>query len=131
MIGYTFWLLARLLVVAFALVTWAYCTSTYSPFAFDMFVRPRLFPWLETFVDWHHVWYALAYAVSVITLLPDLISNRARANKAARYAALSFVLVFFAVGLQLLGAPYLGCSRLQPAAWGRHSWRSCRWCGWP
>ena len=107
MIGYAFWLLGRMVVVAFALVTWAYCASTYSPFAFDMFVRPRLFPWLETFVDWHHVWYAAAYVVSVITLLPDLIGSRARANKTAWIAAISHVVVFLAIGVMLLGSPYL------------------------
>lgn len=107
MIGYLLWLLARMVVVAFALVTWTYCASTYSPFAFDMFVRPRLFPWLETFVNWHHAGYAGAYALSVLTLWPDLIGARARANRAARLAAALYAVVFFAIGVMLLDSPYL------------------------
>ena len=72
-----FFLISRLAVVAFALLTWAYSVTIYSPFAFDMFVRPQLFSWLQPFVVWHHVWYWAAYLLSVATIVPEL-SNGVR-----------------------------------------------------
>ena len=35
---------ARVAAAVVLLLTWGYGVTTYSPFAFDMFVGPRLFP---------------------------------------------------------------------------------------
>jgi len=113
--GVALLLVARLAVTGFALLTWAYCVTTYSPFAFDMFVRPQLFPWLGDFVVWHHAWYWAAFVVSVATLAPDLMGARGRASwSAARVMAAAYVLVFGAVGVHLLGTPYLPSLTSQP-----------------
>lgn len=102
---YLLWLIARLAAVVFALTTWAYCVSTYSPFAFDRFVEVRLFKWIDPFVDWHHLWYAAAYVLSLITILPEL-SGRS-GNKTARVLAVAYALAFLAVGFMLMQSPYL------------------------
>src|SRR5689334_16271460 len=69
-------LAARLLAAAVFLVTWAYGVTTYSPFAFDMFIRPQLLPELTAFVTWHHLWYWAAYLLAVLSLVPDLMNRR-------------------------------------------------------
>ena len=69
-----------------------------------MFVRPRLLPELVTFVNWHHVFYWIAFTASALTLIPDLRSPR---RGAAWWAAAGYVVVFAAVGVHLLGATYL------------------------
>ena len=109
MIPYALMLTARLVVVAFALLTWAYSISTFSPFAFDMFVRPQLFPWLGTFVTWHHLWYWAAYLLSVGTLASDLRSVRGArlGSQHARWMAWGYTLTFGAIGAYLVGSPYL------------------------
>jgi hypothetical protein len=108
-IWYALFLVSRLGVAAFALLTWAYSVTTYSPFAFDMFVRPGLFPWLAEFVVWHHVWYLGAYVLSVITLVPDLVGRHVRepGGKTTRWMALAYSVCFGAIGVYLLGTPYL------------------------
>ena len=45
----------RLVVAAFCLATAAYGVLNCSPFAFDMFIRPQLFPWITHFVTSHHI----------------------------------------------------------------------------
>lgn len=109
MIWYVLFLVSRLAVAAFVLLTWAYSVTTYSPFAFDMFVRPQLFPWLGEFVVWHHVWYWGAYLLSVGTLVPDLVDRNARhlEPKTARWMAIAYSVFFGAIGVYLLGKPYL------------------------
>lgn len=94
----------RALAAAIFLLTWAYGVTTYSPFAFDMFVGPRLFPQLETFVTWHHLFYWIGFLAGAATLVPDL---RAARRGAAWWAAASYVVVFGGIGLYLLGTPYL------------------------
>ncbi len=94
----------RFTAAAIFLITWGYGVTTYSPFAFDMFVRPRLLPELVTFVNWHHIFYWIAFSASALTLLPDLRSPR---RGAARWAAIGYLVVFAAVGVHVLGATYL------------------------
>lgn len=102
--------LARLIAAAVFILTWVYGVTALSPFAFDMFVKPRLFPWLETFVAWHHLWYGLAWLLTSATLLPVLArgphgpSWRARA---AWWVSVTYVAVFGAIGAFLLNAPRL------------------------
>jgi hypothetical protein len=95
---------ARLLAAAIFLATWAYGVTTYSPFAFDMFIRPQLLPQLAAFVTWHHAWYWAAYLLAALSLVPELAG---RHGAATRWASLAFVLVFGGVGLHLLSTPVL------------------------
>jgi hypothetical protein len=104
MIGRLLFYCGRLTAAAIFLITWGYGVTTYSPFAFDMFVRPRLLPELVTFVNWHHVFYWIAFCASALTLIPDLRSPR---RGAAWWAAVGYILVFGGVGVHVLGAPYL------------------------
>ena len=96
--------LGRLGANLFYLATWAYGITTYSPFAFDMFVGPQLFSPLATFVTWHHAFYWIALAASAATLVPEIVHPR---RIAARCAAIGYVLMFGSVGIYLLGDPYL------------------------
>jgi hypothetical protein len=102
-------LASRLAVLAFVLVTWAYCATSYSPFAFDMLIRPQLFPWLAEFVVWHHAWYWGAFVLSVLTLVPDFREFRSQrsAPSPALWMAAAYTVAGGAVGIHLLGAPYL------------------------
>jgi hypothetical protein len=110
--------LGRIAAVLFCLATWTYGITTYSPFAFDMFVRPQLFAPLTTFVIWHHVFYWIAFLASAATLVPD-IRHAQRAS--ARWAAIGYVLVFGGVGVYLLGNPYLaGLDSASRAPWAVH-----------
>ena len=104
MIGRLLFYAGRFTAAAIFLITWGYGVTTYSPFAFDMFVRPRLLPELVTFVNWHHVFYWIAFTASALTFIPDLRSPR---RGAAWWAAVGYVVVFAAVGVHVLGATYL------------------------
>ena len=48
---------ARLVHLAFFLLTSAYCLLTYNAFAYRQFIKPHLVVWLTDFVIWHHLWY--------------------------------------------------------------------------
>ena len=99
----------RAATIAFFLLTAAYGIVSYSPFAFDMFIRPQLLPWVNDFVAWHHVWYLGAYAVSVASLWHDLDWRRSRsgADRIAHRLAIAYAAVFGAVALKLTAAPHL------------------------
>ena len=92
MMPFALLVLVRLAVSAFFLLTCAYAVLNCSPFAFDMFIKPQLIPWLTRFVAWHHVWFAVAYVASVAALAPAL-SSRARhgSARAAHWLALGYV----------------------------------------
>lgn len=114
MIRYVSFLGARLAVVAFFVLTAVYAALNCSPFAFDMFIRPQLFRWLAQFVAWHHVWYCLAYALSVWTIATE-VSPRIRRNgprRAAQVLAVVYVALFGLVAPLLLAWPFL------PTLWG-------------
>ena len=104
MIGRRLFLAARLFAAGVFLLTWAYGVTTYSPFAFDMFIRPQLLPGLATFATWHHLWYWAAYALAVLSLLPEITNGR---RNAAWWASLLFIAVFGIVGLYLMTMPVL------------------------
>jgi hypothetical protein len=108
-IWYAATLVLRLFGAAVVLLTWAYAVATYSPFAFEMFIRPQLWPWVNRFVAWHHAWYWAAMLGTVITLVPDLARaqpNSARMH-AARLLAAGYVAIFGAVGFWLVTTPYI------------------------
>lgn len=96
---------SRWLVAAVCLVTWGYGVTTYSPFAFDMFVRPQLLPQLTSFVVWHHLWWGGAYLLSAATLVPGLL--RGPRNQPLWWIAAGYVVALGAVTAYLAGAPFL------------------------
>jgi hypothetical protein len=109
MMRFASFLALRAATIAFFLLTAAYGIVSYSPFAFDMFIRPQLLPWVNDFVAWHHVWYLGAYAVSVASLWHDLDWRRSRsgADRIAHRLAVAYAAVFGAVALNLTAAPHL------------------------
>ena len=99
----------RLAVAAFCLLTAGYAVLNCSPFAFDMFVRPQLSPFLTAFVAWHQLWFVGVYLASSLSLAPTL-RRRAPApapGKAAHWLAVGYVLFFGLVGVWLVTVPYL------------------------
>ena len=100
---------ARLAVAAFCLLTAAYAALNCSPFAFDMFIRPQLFPWITQFVGWHHLWCLAAYSLSILTLVDDLDwrVRRDGSARAAHWLAVAYAGVFGAVAAVLLLSPFL------------------------
>ena len=98
----------RLAVSAFFLLTCAYAVLNCSPFAFDMFIKPQLIPWLTRFVAWHHVWFAVAYVASVAALAPALASRaRHGSARAAHWLALGYVVSMGLTAAALLVSPFL------------------------
>jgi len=105
---YLAFVVARLLVVVFVLLTSAYSILNYTPFVFYQFIRPRVFGWVNQFVAWHHLWYCAVYAISVIALIPDLRRPRATdADALVRRLAQAYVVVFGLVAEWLVVTPYL------------------------
>ncbi len=104
MIGRWPFLAARLLAAAIFVATWAYGVTTYSPFAFDMFIRPQLLPQLAAFVNWHHVWYWAGYLLAALSLVPDLTRGR---RGASWWASVLFLIIFGGVGIYLTTTPVL------------------------
>jgi hypothetical protein len=106
---YLLFVVLRLLVTIFFLLTSTYSLLNYTPFVFYQFIRPRVFGWVNQFVAWHHVWYCAVYLISVITLLPDL--RRAKAGDPDAVfvgrVALAYVVVFGLVAEWLVVTPYL------------------------
>ena len=103
-------------VTLFCLLTAAYGVLNCSPFAFEMFVRPQLFPWLSQFVAWHHLWLAGAYVASLVTLTKDLDWRIPRAGRqaAAHRLALAFAVVFGILTLSQQISPFV------PTLWNDH-----------
>ena len=101
--------IARLAVAGFCLLTFAYAVLNGSPFAFDMFIKPQLFPWLTTFVAWHHVWFAAISVISALTLISDLSGRRLRtgASNLAHWLAIAYVACAGAVSIALFASPFL------------------------
>ena len=98
---YAAFVLLRLVAAIFCVATSAYAVTAYSPFAFEVFIRPRVFAPVNQFVAWHHVLYGVVYLFSVITLIPDVRETR------TRRLALAYIVVFGLVGEWLLVTPYL------------------------
>lgn len=99
----------RLFVAGVCVLTAAYAVLNCTPFAFEMFIRPQLFPWVGTFVAWHHLWWAGAYVASLITVLP-VIRPRApvsRRQHAARVLAIVYATAGGAGTLVLVASPLL------------------------
>jgi hypothetical protein len=102
-------LAARVLLAAFVLLTWAYGVASYSPFAFDMFIRPQLLPAVTEFVAWHHLWYWGPYLCIAASLLVDIVRPPLTGARrtVVRAMAATFVIAFGIVGSRLAMVPYL------------------------
>jgi len=118
LIRFTLFLLARVAAGSLCLLTTVYATLNCSPFAFDMFIRPQLFPWITSFVNWHHIWSFAAFALSVPTIATAFgkrAANPGRQRWAFR-SAVAYAVVAGAIVARLLHSPLL------PTLWG--DWRS-------
>ncbi|MEQ1870493.1 MAG: sulfatase-like hydrolase/transferase [Vicinamibacterales bacterium] len=93
--------LARFLNASYFLLTASYCILTYSSFAYQQFIRPRLVSSLTTFIIWHPLWHWFALAVTVATLLPVLRRGP------GRWWARTYVGALAALGVLLVARPIL------------------------
>ena len=101
-------ILGRVIVAVFCLLTWAFGLIVSVRFAYEQFIRPQLFPWVTEFVNWHHLWYWAAFLASVATIIPQLRSLADKGVKPlAAWLSLSYVICFGAVGMYLVSNPYL------------------------
>jgi hypothetical protein len=102
-------MVSRLLAAGFFLLTAGYAVLHCSPFAVDMFIRPQLFPWLATFVAWHHLWFAAAWGVSAVSLAPRLDWRRHRTgwDRRGHHLAIGYVLVVGLASAWLMAHPVL------------------------
>jgi hypothetical protein len=97
------WLIAaaRAANAAFFLLTAVYCLLTYTPFAYQQFIRPHLINWLSGFVVFHHIGYWVVLGVTAITMLRELPHARGRA------IGWAYLVVSVGVGTALLVSPIL------------------------
>ncbi len=70
--------LARVANALLFVVTAAYCLLSYSPFAYQQFIRPHMVAALSDFVVWHPFWFWLMLGITAVTLAPELRSGRGR-----------------------------------------------------
>ncbi|HUR35244.1 MAG TPA: sulfatase-like hydrolase/transferase [Vicinamibacterales bacterium] len=118
-----FVVLARTANALFFLVTATYCILTYSSFAYQQFIRPRLVSSLAGFVAFHHLWHWLFLGITLLTLLPEWKASRGRA------LAWAYVATMVAAGVAMLYRPvlpsvendslglWLACAFLLPPIW--------------
>ena len=84
---------ARLIVAAFCWMTAAYAFVASSAFAYLQFVRPRVFPWVGQFSDWHRAASIPWLALVLLVVWPDLRSRDARV-RAVAVAGLAMIAAF-------------------------------------
>lgn len=106
--------LARSAVGVLCVMTATYATLNCSSFAFDMFIRPQLFPWITTFVNWHHLWTFGAFVVSLVTVSRAFRwrTSAIRAQRTAYWASVGYAAVAGAAAAHMLSTPLL------PRLWG-------------
>lgn len=93
--------LARAANAVFFLLTATYCVLTYSSFAYQQFIRPRMVASLAGFVAFHHMWHWVLLGATVLTLLPEWKSAR------GRWLAYTYVGVMALAGGAMLYRPIL------------------------
>lgn len=115
--------LARAANALFFLLTATYCILTYSSFAYQQFIRPRLVSSLAGFVAFHHLWHWVFLGITVFTLMPEWRTSRGRT------LAHAYVALMAAAGLVMLYRPvlpsvendalglWLACAFLLPPIW--------------
>jgi len=74
--------IVRLVLAAFCWLTALYAFVVSSAFAYLQFVRPRVFPWVGHFSDWHAVLLAVWTVLAGAVLWPE-ITSRTRARPVA------------------------------------------------
>ena len=99
----------RLPVIAFFALTSAYAALNCSAFAFDMFIKPQLSPWMAGFVAWHHIAFAVAYLASAVSVWPVLRKSAMTSfdRRAAYLLAWLYVGAGAAVATALMASPFL------------------------
>ena len=115
--------IARVTNALFFVVTATYCILTYSSFAYQQFIRPRVVSSIAGFAVFHPVWHWVFLAVTLATLIPEWKSARGR-GVAWTYAA-AMVLVGVLVSYRpVLPAVendwrglWLACAFLLPPVW--------------
>lgn len=98
---YALFFVLRLVAALFFVMTAVYAIAAFSPFAFDHFIKPRVFAPVNQFVAVHHLLYLAAYALVAITLVPDVRAPR------TRRLAIGYLIVFGIVGEWLYVNPLL------------------------
>jgi hypothetical protein len=105
---FALWVILRLAAVAFWVLTATYGIVCYSPFAFEMFIRPQLLPSVNEFVAWHHAWHAGAYIAAVASLWPELARRGPHSGRSlSHWAAVLYAVVFGLIAARLVVSPYL------------------------
>jgi hypothetical protein len=101
--------LLRAAIAIYFCLTAVYGAVTSSPFAYDMFIRPRLLPWVNDFVAWHHAWFLAVHAASLITIAPEILGRNPAgvAGRLARWAAIGYAIALGAVSAGLVSSPHL------------------------
>jgi hypothetical protein len=90
------YVLARVLVAFFCWITAGYAFVASSAFAYQQFIRPRVFRWVGDFSDWH-----VALSWGWLMLLTGLLRRDLR-SRAGKVSALLFVAAAAATGLNTL-----------------------------
>ena len=115
--------IARVANALFFIVTATYCILTYSSFAYQQFIRPRVVSSIAGFAVLHHMWHWVFLAVTLATLIPEWKSARGRGVAWTYTVAMSLVGVLVsyrpvlpAVENNLRGL-WLACAFLLPPVW--------------
>jgi hypothetical protein len=93
--------LTRVATAVFCLVTSLYCLLTYSPFAYQQFIRPHLVQGLVPLVVWHHIIYVVVFGATALSMVEELRSGR------GRVVGCSYLAASAAIGALLLARPVL------------------------
>lgn len=105
--------LARLVVAVFVVLTAGYCLLAYIPFTYHQVHLGGLLPWLSAFAQVHPYLYWVAFLAAAGTL-PSLRERR------TRFSSVLFLVFYAAIGLWLIYRPLL--SRLE------NNLQSLFWC---
>lgn len=92
--------LARLALAVFVVLTSGYCLLAYLPFTYHQVNLGGLLPWLSEFARFHSYFYWVAFAAAVLTL-PGLRKHP------PNFGSVSFLIVYAGVGAVLLARPLL------------------------
>ena len=92
----------RLCLASFCWLTAAYAFVVSSAFAYLQFVRPRVFPWIGQFSDWHSVLCLVWMLLAVVAVWPDI-----RRRSPAGPLAIAFVVASGAATLWNYARPVL------------------------
>ena len=115
--------IARVANALFFVLTATYCILTYSSFAYQQFIRPRVVSSIASFAVFHHVWHWVFLAVTLATLIPEWKSAR------GRFVAWTYVVAMALVGVLVSYRPvlpavendlrglWLACAFLLPPVW--------------